>query len=403
MAKKETIATGVALEARVQRLFMCQGALAERGLLLRPAKAAANLVTDVDVVAHDYSINFHHTRIYAECKGGRNISTLDRVVWVRGMMNLLGAERGYLVVDHCNPESSSFAASNRVEILQGAGLSALESALRIGATFWPGRSNFIVYEPLDKDVSREADGKGSALQRWIRDSAEIWREASALSFTYGRLNNLLSQIERLAAILKTETPAREKRLVYHYAVGALLVRLSQYVLFAAADTLGMTPTERENFISERLTSGSLGLEQTRNVMRNALNLARAKLEEHGVPPPPNWDAEHLVSAPAYTRPFVAVVERVVADGHRARMLPLAMEIRLFGYSGDERGSSGLIRRVGYAMPLTGLIRGFAVQSLGLEETLTQGPVALLTGVKSVGDDKGALGGTGDTESLPGIK
>src|SRR5438105_2326244 len=77
MVKKRSIETGIALEARTQRLFMCQGAFAERGLLLRPARAATNLVSDVDVVAHDYSINFYHTRIYAECKGGA-VSTLDR-------------------------------------------------------------------------------------------------------------------------------------------------------------------------------------------------------------------------------------------------------------------------------------------------------------------------------------
>jgi hypothetical protein len=400
---KNSIETGVALEARIQRLFICQGAFAERALFLRPAKAAANLVTDVDVVAHDYSINFRHTRIYAECKGGRNVCTLDRVVWVRGMMSVLGAERGYLVVDHCNPESSAFAASNRVEILQHTGLHALETALRIGTGFWPGRANFFVYEPIDKAVGKEADGKSSGLQSWIKEASEIWREASALSFSYGRLNNLLSQVEQLSVILKTEAPLSETAPIYAYAVGALLVRLSQYVLFAAADSLGMTKTEREDFIAERLTSGSLGLEQTRKVVCSALKLAKAKLQEHGVEAPPNWDADHLVTPPSYARAFAEVVDRVVADGHRARMLPLALELRLFGYAGDERGSSGLIKRVGFAMPMTGLIRGFAVQSLGLPDTWTQGPVIHFKELKRVADEGSGLTGMGESLGLPGIK
>lgn len=383
--------TGVALEARVQRLFMCQGALAERGLLLRPAKAAANLVTDVDVVAHDYSINFHHTRIYAECKGGKKVATLDRVVWVRGMMSLLDAERGYLVVDHCSRESSTFAAANRVEILQHSGLSALENALRISSSFWPGRCNFFVYEPMDKSVVREADGKGSKLQHWIRGASEAWREASALVFSYGRLNNLLGQLEQFAATIRIEAPDERAAGTYHYAVAALLVRLSQYVLFAAADTLGMTKTEREEFISDRLTSGSLGLEQTRNVMRGALNLAKAKLLERGVDPPPNWDAEHLVAAPTYARSFAELVDRVVADGNRARMLPLAMELRLFGYAGDERGSSGLIKRASYAAILTGLIRGFAVQSLNLPEPWTRGPLHVFKELRSINEESNGNG------------
>jgi hypothetical protein len=399
MPKKKSIEKGPALEARIQRLFMCQGAFAERGLLLRPARAATNLVSDVDVVAHDYSINFYHTRIYAECKGG-SVSTLDRVVWVRGMMSVLAAERGYLVLDHCSRESLSFAASHRVEILQDAGLTALENALRIGRQFWPGRANFFTYEPLQLELYREIDSQGSRLHQWLGEAAEIWREASALSFSYGRLNQLLAVLEQFGEILKTEMPSTEKAILYHYSLAALLVRLSQYVLFAAADTLGMTKTEREEFIGERLASGSLGLEQTRKVMRGALELAKAKLREHGLDSPPNWDAEHLVTAPSYARSFAEMVDRVVADGHRARMLPLTLELRLFGFLGDERASSGLIKRTAYALPLTGLVRGFVVQSLGVPDMWTHGPAGLTKKVKTITENE--VESTSDLTILPGI-
>jgi hypothetical protein len=319
------------------------------------------------------------------------------------MMSVLGAERGYLVVDHCNPESVIFASAHGVEILQEAGLSALEQALHIGAAFWPGRTNFMVYEPLARLVAREADLNGSALNDWMRSAAEIWREASALSFSYGRLNHLLATLEALAAILKQHGPQGSNVEAYSYAVAALLVRFSQYVLFAAADTLGMTKPERETFVAERLTAGSVGVEQTRKMMRSALNLAKAKLGEHGIEPPPNWAVDHLMRAPPYARPFAEVVDRVVADGHRARMLPLALDLRLFGYVGDERHSSGLIKRVTYALPLTGLIRGFAVQSLGLPEEWTQGPVVHNKNIKTVAEESACAAETSAAPNLPGIK
>lgn len=386
MPKKGSIETGVALEARIQRLFMCQGAFADRGLLLRPAKAAANLVTDVDVIAHDYSLNFHHTKIYAECKGGKNVSTLDRVVWVRGMMTVVDAEMGYLVLDRCSPESLSFASAQGVEVLQSAGLKALEDALHIGVSFWPGRANYIVYQQVEKDLLQEADGKATSLQSWLKQALEIWREASALFFSYARLNSLIAKLEQLAGVLRIETISEKTAVLYRFAVGALLVRLSQYLLFAAADTLGMTKTEREQFITDRLTAGTLDVQQTRRVMQSALNLAKAKLEQHGVNAPPNWDAEHLLVPPSYSRAFTEVVDRVVADAHRARLLPLAIELRLFGFAGSERGSSGLVKRVEYALQLTGLIRGFAIQTLGLPTDLVSGPVALLRNVNQVGNE-----------------
>src|SRR5688572_23862871 len=121
MAKSRRIETGAALEARVQRLFMCQGAFAERGLFIRAARGESRLVTDIDVISHDYNINFHHRRIYAECKGGQNIATLDRVVWIRGLKEMVGAEFAYLVLDHCDPNSTQFARSHGVEILTADG------------------------------------------------------------------------------------------------------------------------------------------------------------------------------------------------------------------------------------------------------------------------------------------
>jgi hypothetical protein len=403
MAKKGSIESGVALEARIQRLFMCQGAFADRGLLLRPARAAANLVTDVDVIAHDYSLNLHHTKIYAECKGGKSVSTLDRVVWVRGMMTVLGAEMGYLVLDRCSPESVSFASSHGVEILQSAGLAALEDALRIGSSFWPGRANYTAYQEIEAALSREADIKATSLQAWLRQALEIWREASALFFSYARLNNLLGKLDQLAGILKVEEVPEKSAVLYRFAVGALLVRLSQYLLFAAADTLGMTKTERERFTTDRLTAGTLDLQQTRSVMQSALNLAKAKLEQHGVDAPPNWDAEHLLAAPNYSRAFAEVVDRVVADAHRARLLPLALELRLFGFAGSERASSGLVKRVEYALPLTGLVRGFAIQTLGLPDDLVQGPALSLKGISSVGSVVQATHEEDQANMLPAMK
>jgi len=94
----------------------------------------------------------------------------------------------------------------------------------------------------------------------------------------------------------------------------------------------------------------------------------------------------------------------VSDGQRARLLPLATELRLFGFGGHERGSSGLIKRVGYALPLTGLIRGFAIQALGLPGSLVQGPVSLISQINGISDDETVtLASSGEKPLLPGLK
>jgi hypothetical protein len=384
MATKPTFATGAPLEARVQRLFMCQGAFAERDLFVRAARGSAKMVTDVDVVAHDYNLNFYHRRLYAECKGGKNKSVLDRVVWVRGVKEMIGADHPHLVIDHCDPASVQFARTLGVEILQAAGLNALESALRIGPTFWPGRANLAAYQPIEESIKRITERfTAGDLSEWLAQASEIWRDASALAFSYGKLNSLLGAIESCSALAAKSSPDATEACALRYASGALLVRLSQYVLFAASDTLAMAPSEREQYLAERLTAGGLELEQSRRILEGALKMAAAHLRSQRIEPPATWTVDHMLSAPAYTKPFVTIVERVIADGEKSRLLPLAMEMRLFGFGGDEAGSARMVARMRQAIGPTGLVIGFARQSLGLPESLSCGPASDIAGVTVV--------------------
>src|SRR5205823_1247145 len=127
-----------------------------------------------------------------------------------------------------------------------------------------------------------------------------------------------------------------------------------YALYAASDTLAMTPTEREQYLAERLTAGGLDLEQSRRILEGALRMAIVHLRTQHIEPPANWTVDHMLSAPAYSKPFVTVVERVIADGEQSRLLPLAMEIRLFGFAGDESASGRMVSRVRQALAPTGL-------------------------------------------------
>jgi hypothetical protein len=57
-----------------------------------------------------------------------------------------------------------------------------------------------------------------------------------------------------------------------------------------------------------------------------------------------------------------------------------MELRLFGYCGEESSGGNLLNRARYAYDPAGLVVGFARQSLGVPEMLTQGVASLVSGV-----------------------
>src|SRR5690242_8048725 len=102
-----------------------------------------------------------------------------------------------------------------------------------------------------------------------------------------------------------------------------------------------------------------------------------------VEPPANWTVAHMLSAPTYAKSFVTVVDRAIADGEQSRLLPLAMVLRLFGFGGDGGGSGRMVTRVRQALSPTGLVIGFARQSLGLPESLSFGPARDLQGVNLI--------------------
>jgi hypothetical protein len=383
MANRRRFESGTALEARIQRLFICQGAFAERGLFMRASRGDSKMVTDIDVVAHDYSINFHHRRIYAECKGGKNKSPLDRIVWIRGVKEAIGAEFAHLVLESCDPSTALFGRTLGIEVLQAASIDALEVALRIPEMFWPGRSNLHAYGAVEAKIKDQLKKKtrGDAFHEWLSRAAESWRESSALTFSYGRLNALFGVL--LDAHKLTSLPADPDRSeLLAYAIGALLVRLSQYVLFVASDTLSMTSTERRRHVSERFVSGNLEFEQSKRLMNNALKMVNAQLAAMKVEAPVSWNVDHMLSPPTYTDPFVEVVERSISEGERARMLPLSMELRIFGYKPPDAGIQ-MIDRARDSGSLAGLIIAFARQSLSVPGGVVREPVSTVEGVLSL--------------------
>jgi len=294
-----------------------------------------------------------------------------------------------LVIDHCDPVTAQFARTLGVEILQAASLFALESALRIAPHFWPGRANLAAYLPVEESIKRIIDRSTSGdLSEWLAQASEIWRDASALAFSYSKLNSLIGAVQACSAVAASSSPAGEELAALRYAAAALLVRLSQYVLYAASDTLAMGPSEREQYLAERLTAGGLELEQSRRILEGALKLAVAHLRTQRIEPPATWTVDHMLSAPAYAKPFVTVIERVIADGEHSRLLPLAMELRLFGFAGDEAGSGRMVTRVRQALAPTGLIIAFARQSLGLPESLSSGLATHVAGINSVTAGRG---------------
>jgi hypothetical protein len=102
-------------------------------------RTAADL-TDVDVFAIKFLEDLTPRRTAVDCKTGRGVSPIGRAFWLKGVMDHIAAERGYVVLARDIPEYQREAASHlAITLMDEAAINtfesrypALVSGLRIG-------------------------------------------------------------------------------------------------------------------------------------------------------------------------------------------------------------------------------------------------------------------------------
>ena len=363
-------ALGDALEARVQRLFLAQGVFAERTLF--PAADAGHrlLATDIDVLVSEYSSGFHLTRRHAECKTGKNVRVLDRVLWLSGVRAMLGADASYLVLESFKEDAADFAKSLSVDVLKIKQLETWEDAFNIPGDCWPNRSDFQLFDPLKKKSlalgKRKDSGERSRLVREAIQFAEIdsWRV-----FGYGRLNRLLRILKSLSDASGELTREDEKGFTSRYAASALLVRLGQYLLAMCHDISRVPVSDAHSYLLSRLIFGDQDPDRSRDLVTNTVKWMSQALRQRGMAIPPEVDSSRLFQPPTYSEGLIGLAEKIVHAPHEARYLPVALETEQFGKDGDLEQFPRLRAAFNSGSGLSALVKGFAVASLGVETSL----------------------------------
>lgn len=361
---------GVVLEARVQRLFMAQGIFAERSLYPAADGGRRLLATDIDVLVSEYASGFHLTRRHAECKSGRKVRVLDRVLWLNGVRAMLGADASYLVVESFNEGATDFARSLSVDVLTVKQLQTWESALNIVSDCWPNRSDFRRMDPIRKN-SLNLGRKKNVCDgyRIIREAIQFAEIDSWRIFGYGRLNRLLRILKALSDATRGMEPGQGLSQSIRYAASTLLVRLTQYLLAICYDISRVPLSDIHSYLISRLTFGDQDPERAKGLVMNTVQWVNQALGSRGLTLPHEVDSNRLFHPPRYSDGLIALVTKVINAPHEARYLPIAMETEQFG-SEDETERLPRLRSAWLlGRDLGALVKGFAVASLGVDASL----------------------------------
>ena len=362
---------GVGLEARVQRLFMAQGVFAERGLFPSASPDHRMLATDIDVLISEYVSGFHVTRRHAECKGGK-IPLLDRILWLRGVRTLLGADGSYLVVPDFNKDASEFARTLDIQLLTLKQLEEWEAAIPVLQDFWPCRSDYQAYDTarvawMKLSRSKEAD----ADWRFLREILGFIKIDSWLSFCYRHLNKLLRLISDVARQYERTYSDRNRELCSRYCFSALLVRLCQYLLAICHDVSRLPVTDVGTYIYQRLVYGDQDPERTSGLIDGTVVWIKQGLEKKGIPMPPEIDVGRLYEPPQYAPDLLELINRLLQQSHEARYLPIAMEATQFSAPELVGRFPRLKAAAMVGDSLAAIVKGFVIRAFSIPKGLTE--------------------------------
>lgn len=368
MAKKERGGRGVLLEARVQRLFLAQGSFAERALVPAATANRKMLATDIDVLVSEYVSGFHITRRHIECKSGK-FQLLDRILWLRGVRAMLGADSSYLIASDVDLDAELFARSLQVEIFSIAQLESWEVSAGVDPDIWPCRSDHAVFDEARRIWNEKAtDRNGDEEWRWLRQGllfieVEGWRE-----LRYRHLNKALRILEELAGRYPALKADQDKGRAARYLFSTMLVRLAQYSMAVCADILPIPRADRESYLSRRLTFGDQDPEHAAGLISMTIEWLRRALSIKGIALPAEIDLARVQAPPAYAKEFAALIEEILAHSTEARHMVLATEREQFGSESDEK-LSRFRAAANNGSRIAAYLKGFVVRAFSLPNGL----------------------------------
>lgn len=323
------LSKGDQLEARVAQVWFWEGYYARRGIDLRRHYHPEPLVvTDLDLLAYEFSPMLHRSKTIGEVKSGTGKSApkpLDRIIWLRGLRELVGADYAELTSSSApSPRARRLAQSLGVRAQSEEDIGRRELAAGVAQV-----TNLGSHGPqaiTDQQLVHSHCAKNRDLERayWFLRS-EVWflDEVTAAK----RLIGLYRQLSALWVPEIDDDDAQALRWLFAEAV-------SVFTLSTVAVAAGVLTDDDALFsarVGEQLSAGIVSADAMRRiaadvdkyiggllVATNASASVRAEAIGALHPQPPDW-----------TEQYLDLIRRVAAIPPIARDLPRQVDLLIF--------------------------------------------------------------------------
>lgn len=328
-ASSKALTKGDAMEARVAQLWFWEGYYSRRGIDLRQHFSAEPLVvTDLDLLAFDFSPTLERSKIIGEVKtgAGRNApKPLDRIVWLRGLKELVHADRAELTTSTVpSARARELAAGLGVRAQSARDVERREAAVRVDEVADLGAHGPRAFQ--DQMLVHAHCAKDRDLERafWFLRS-EVWflDEVTAAK----RLIGLYGQLaERWTPEIEDED-GKALRWLFAEVVSVLTLNVAATAAQGIVLDEGLVAAR----IGERLSSGTVSAEAMRRIAADVDKFIGGVLVAANAPADVRADAIGALhpQPPEWTEPFLQLVHRLAREPAATRILARQVDLLVF--------------------------------------------------------------------------
>lgn len=356
----DVLSKGDQLEARVAQLWFWEGFYSRRGIDLRHHYHPEPLVvTDLDLLAYEFSPMLHRSKTIGEVKSGtgRNAAKpLDRIIWLRGLCELVGADHAELISSNApSPRARDLARGLGVRAQSERDVERREHAVGIDEVANLGSHGTQAFNDLKAVHAHCSTNKDLERAFWFLRS-EVWflDEVTAAK----RLVGLYQQLSARWTPEVDDEDARALRWLFAEAVSVFTLNVVAVAAGALTDDEALFSAR----VGERLSAGVVSADAMRRisadvdkyvggvlVAANAPAAIRAEAIGALHPQPPGWAEQFLdltrriAAVPAVARDLPRKVDLLVFERVTRRRHVPAKAIQRIGL--DDAESGRLIRLV----------------------------------------------------------
>lgn len=315
------LSKGNEMEMRVARLWFWEGYFSRCGINLKHHYHPEPLVvTDLDLLAYDFGPCLQTRRTISEVKTGRGRSapkTLDRIIWLRGLKEIVGVDHAELVSSiNPSPRARDLARSIGVSAQSLADIEHREQLADIPGVEDTGSHGTKAY--LERKWVRKHCSCNQDLGRafWFLRS-EVWFHDDITA-----CKRLIGLFKQLAAMWIPEVKDDDSRAL-RWLLAETVSVFTLNVVAVAAEAIRAAPDLLAAELGDRLSAGLAPADVMRRIAADVDKYIGGVLTAAKAPAVLVADAMGAMQPepPQWTEQFIDLVSRIAAEREKARLLP----------------------------------------------------------------------------------